>query len=67
MEVDNNEEDGQGHGHGASSLQNLPLDSRAIPATETRLQWRRGRRKLEKGIKGGRRGRAFIKKVRMHK
>jgi hypothetical protein len=35
-------------------LQNLPLESRAIPATETRLQRRRGRRKPEKGIEGGR-------------
>jgi hypothetical protein len=33
----------------ASSLQNLPLESRAIPATETRLRQRRGRWKPEKG------------------
>jgi hypothetical protein len=44
-----------------------PLESRAIPATETRLRRRRGRRKPEKGIEGGRQGRAFIKKIRMHK
>jgi hypothetical protein len=61
------EEDGRGRGRGASSLQNLPLESRAIPVTETRLRRRRGRRKPEKGIEGGRRGRAFIKKVRMCK
>jgi hypothetical protein len=48
--ADNTEEDGRGRGHGASSLQNLPLESRAIPATETRLRRRRGRRKPEKGI-----------------
>jgi hypothetical protein len=35
--ADSTEEDGQGRGRGASSLQNLPLESRAIPATETRL------------------------------
>jgi hypothetical protein len=35
--ADNTEEDGSEHGHWASSLQNLPLESRAIPATETRL------------------------------
>jgi hypothetical protein len=34
--ADNTEEDGRGRGRGASSLQNLPLESRAIPATETR-------------------------------
>jgi hypothetical protein len=34
--TDNTEEDGRGRGRGASSLQNLPLESRAIPATETR-------------------------------
>jgi hypothetical protein len=33
--VDSTEEDGRGRGRGASSLQNLPLESRAIPATET--------------------------------
>jgi hypothetical protein len=44
-----------------------PLESRAIPATKTRLRRRRGRRKLEKGIKGGRQGGAFIKKVRRRK
>jgi hypothetical protein len=64
---DSTEEDGWGHGREASSLQNLPVESRAIPATETRLRRRRGRRKLEKGIEGGRRGGAFIKKVRMSK
>jgi hypothetical protein len=65
--VDNTEEDERGRGHGASSLQNLPPESRAIPAMEMRLRRRRGRRKPEKGIEGGRLGRAFIKKVRMHK
>jgi hypothetical protein len=30
------EEDGRGRGRGASSLQNLPLELWAIPATETR-------------------------------
>jgi hypothetical protein len=50
-----------------SSLRNLPLESRAIPATETRLRRRWGRRKPEKGIEGGRQGRTFIKKVRMRK
>jgi hypothetical protein len=44
-----------------------PLESRAIPATEMSLWRRRGRRKPGKGIEGGRQGRAFIKKVRMHK
>jgi hypothetical protein len=34
--ADNTEEDGRGRGHGASSLQNLPLESWATPATETR-------------------------------
>jgi hypothetical protein len=34
--ADDIEEDGQGRGRGASSLQNLPLESRAIPATKTR-------------------------------
>jgi hypothetical protein len=43
------------------------LESRAIPAMEMRLRRRRGRRKPEKGIEGGRRGRAFIKKLRMRK
>jgi hypothetical protein len=65
--ADSTEEDGRGCDCGASSLQNLPLEARAIPATETRLRWRRGRRKPEKGIEGGRQGRSFIKKVRMHK
>jgi hypothetical protein len=36
--VDNTEEDGRGRGRGASSLQNLPLESRAMPATQTRLR-----------------------------
>jgi hypothetical protein len=31
------------------------------------VRWRRGRRKSEKGIEGGRQGREFIKKVRMRK
>jgi hypothetical protein len=46
------------------------LESRAIPATETRkAKAREGdrRRKPEKGIEGGRRGEAFIKKVWMRK
>jgi hypothetical protein len=58
--VDSTEEDGRGRGRGASSLQNRPLESRAIPVTETRLRRRRGRRKPDKGIEGGRQGRAFI-------
>jgi hypothetical protein len=62
--ADSTEEDGRGHGRGASSLQNLSLESRAIPAMETRLRRRRGRRKPEKMIEGRRQGRAFIKKVR---
>jgi hypothetical protein len=53
------EEDGRRRGRVASSLQNLPLELRVITATETR--------KPEKGIEGGRRGRAFIKKVWMRK
>jgi hypothetical protein len=57
--AESTEEDGRGRGRGASSLQNLPLKSRAIPATETRLRQRRGRRKPEKGIEGGRQGGAF--------
>jgi hypothetical protein len=65
--TDNNEEDGRGRGRGASSLQNLPLESRTISVMETRLRRRRGRRKPEQGIEGGRQGRAFIKKVRIHK
>jgi hypothetical protein len=47
--TDSTEEDGQGRGRGASSLQNLPLESRAILATETR--------KAEAG-EGKRRGKA---------
>jgi hypothetical protein len=50
--VDSTEEDRRGRGRGASSLQNLPLESRAIPATETRLRRRRGRQKPVKGIEG---------------
>jgi hypothetical protein len=65
--ADNTEEDEQGRCCGVSSLQNLPLESRAIPAIETRLRRRQGRRKPEKGTQGGRQGRAFIKKVRMRK
>jgi hypothetical protein len=34
--ADNTEEDGRGRGRRASSLQNLPLESRAIPWIETR-------------------------------
>jgi hypothetical protein len=48
-------------------LQNLPLESQAIPAMEMRLRLRRGRRKSEKGIEGGRQGGAYIKKVQMRK
>jgi hypothetical protein len=65
--ADRTEEDGRGRGRGASSLQNLPLESRVISAMETRLRRRRGRRKPEKGIEGRSQGRAFIKKVRMRK
>jgi hypothetical protein len=61
--ADSTEEDGRGCGRGASSLQNLPLESRAIPVMEMRLRRRRGRQKPEKGIEGGRQGGAFIKKV----
>jgi hypothetical protein len=60
--ADSTEEDGRGRGRGASSLQNLPLESRALPATETRLRRRQGRQKPEKGIKGRRQGKAYIKK-----
>jgi hypothetical protein len=42
-----------------------PLESRAIPPTETRLRRRRGRRKPEKGIECGMLGRTLIKKVQM--
>jgi hypothetical protein len=52
--ADITEEDRRGRGRGASSLQNFPLESRAIPAMETRLRRRRGRRKAEEGIEGGR-------------
>jgi hypothetical protein len=38
--ADSTKEDGRGRGRGASSLQNLPLESRAIPTTETRLRQR---------------------------
>jgi hypothetical protein len=62
--ADSTEEDRRGRGHGSSSLQNLPLESRVIPATETRLWRRRGRRKSEKGIEGRRRGGAFIKRFK---
>jgi hypothetical protein len=65
--ADNTKEDGRGRGRGASSLQNIPLKLRAIPVTEKRLRRRQGRRKPEKGIEGGRQGRAFIKKVLMRK
>jgi hypothetical protein len=65
--MDSTKEDEQGRGRGASSLQNLRLELGAIPATEMRLRQRRGRRKLEKGIEGGRQGGAFIKKVWMRK
>jgi hypothetical protein len=54
--ADNTEEDGRGRGCRASSLQNLPLESQAIPATETRLRRRRGRQKPKKGIEGRRQG-----------
>jgi hypothetical protein len=46
----------------ASFLENLPLESRAIPATETRLRRRRGMWKPKMGI-SRRRGRVFIQKV----
>jgi hypothetical protein len=65
--ADSIEEDGRGRCCGASSLQNLPLESRAIPAMETRLRRRRGRWKPEKGIEAGRQGGALIKKVQMRK
>jgi hypothetical protein len=61
--ADSTEEDGWGRGRGASSLQNLPLESRAGDEAATE----QGRRKLEKGIEGGRQGREFIKNVQMHK
>jgi hypothetical protein len=51
--ADSTEENRRGRGREASSLQNLPLESRAIPTTKTWLQQRRGRRKPEKGIEGG--------------
>jgi hypothetical protein len=35
--TDSTEQDGRGCGRGASYLQNLPLESWAIPTTETRL------------------------------
>jgi hypothetical protein len=38
--ADSTEEDGRGRDRGAFSLQNLPLESRARPATETRLRRR---------------------------
>jgi hypothetical protein len=50
--ADNTEEDQQRSGCGASSLQNLPVESSAIPATEMRK------------AKGRRWGGQFIKKVR---
>jgi hypothetical protein len=65
--ADSTEEDRRGRGRRASFLQNLPLESWAIPVMERMMRRRRGRRKLEKGIEGGRQGRAFIKKVRMCK
>jgi hypothetical protein len=65
--ADSTEEDGRGRGRRASSLQNLPLESGAIPATVTRLRRRRGRRKTDKGIEGERWGSVFIKKVWMRK
>jgi hypothetical protein len=46
--ADNTKEDRWGRGRGATSLQNLPLESRAIPATETRKaeaeEWDRKRK-----------------------
>jgi hypothetical protein len=48
--ADNTEEDGRGRGPGASSLQNLPLESWAIPATETRkAEAREGDRRRKAG------------------
>jgi hypothetical protein len=35
--ADSTEEDGRGRCRGASSLQNLPIESRAIPVMETRV------------------------------
>jgi hypothetical protein len=54
--ADSTEEDGRGRGRGASSLQNLPLESQAIPAMETRKvevregdrRWKVGRRVLKR-------------------
>jgi hypothetical protein len=46
--ADSTEENGWGRGRGASSLQNLPIELRAIPATETRKE------EPEKGIEGRR-------------
>jgi hypothetical protein len=66
-EADNTEECRRGRGRRASSLQNLHLESRAIPATDTSLQRTLGRRKPENGIEGGSRGRVLIKKVWMRK
>jgi hypothetical protein len=51
--ADSTEEDERGRGRGASSLQNLPLELRAIPATETRkAEAREGdrRRKAERSV-----------------
>jgi hypothetical protein len=48
--ADNTEEDERGRGREASSLQNLPLESRAIPATETRkAEAGEGYRRLKAG------------------
>jgi hypothetical protein len=59
--ADSTEEDGQGRCCRASSLQNLPLELQAIPATETRTA------EAGEGDICERQGRAFIKKVQMHK
>jgi hypothetical protein len=47
--ADSTEEDGRGRGRGASSLENLPLESQAIPVTEARLRRRLGRRSRRRG------------------
>jgi hypothetical protein len=60
--ADNTEEDGRGRGRGASSLHNLPLESRAILATETRLRRRQGRRKPRRGYKAEGRAERLLKR-----
>jgi hypothetical protein len=69
--ADSTEEDGRGRGRRPPPCRpppcRTPLESQAIPATETRLRCPRGWRKPEKGIESERYGGAFIKKVRMGK